>query len=512
VREAGGIVGLVELLRAGHESPAATKAAETLEVVLESCAANERATVAAILEQQQGLERGQVEALSAFPGLREKLQRAAERVLMTAAERNDPTIFERAKREAEALELSSQVLAAATARSCEVRKQAEREVARKARRESLGLGALATPNEFLCPITQDVMIDPVVASDGHSYERVAIQAILDRGSNDGGSALSPLTREELDHSLVPNINLRKRIREHDNEVECVAQQVLRTVQGGGANGMLISQSMGAGIASVGGVAGAIDSAGSPIAETGSMAVTAALSSLGLHRYAQAFEEHGYDSWAEMVQMSSSQLGKLASIVGMASNHVDRLVSALQREAGVEPSGAVTLLGLGASPLGAHTELSLAATEQPEGSLGAPPPTPPSAHATEDCGEEVEGRMVDMGNVMLVGEAEGGVGGDLAGSEGSRAEARAGSSSAEVGGSGEGGSAEGGSAEGGSSDGGSGSQPDEGSHEQSVSPREKGASSGRGPSSGRKRDAASVSSSEGGSAASGGRKMRRVERR
>ena len=35
VREAGGIAGLVDLLKAGHESPAATKAAETLEVVLE---------------------------------------------------------------------------------------------------------------------------------------------------------------------------------------------------------------------------------------------------------------------------------------------------------------------------------------------------------------------------------------------------------------------------------------------------------------------------------------------
>ena len=50
VREAGGIKGLVELLKAGHESPAAVKAAETLEVVLEQNAANERATVAAILD------------------------------------------------------------------------------------------------------------------------------------------------------------------------------------------------------------------------------------------------------------------------------------------------------------------------------------------------------------------------------------------------------------------------------------------------------------------------------
>lgn len=27
------------------------------------------------------------------------------------------------------------------------------------------------PKEFICPITQEVMTDPVVASDGFSYER-----------------------------------------------------------------------------------------------------------------------------------------------------------------------------------------------------------------------------------------------------------------------------------------------------------------------------------------------------
>ena len=28
---------------------------------------------------------------------------------------------------------------------------------------------------FLCPITQEVMDDPVITSDGHTYERVAIE-------------------------------------------------------------------------------------------------------------------------------------------------------------------------------------------------------------------------------------------------------------------------------------------------------------------------------------------------
>ena len=40
-----------------------------------------------------------------------------------------------------------------TARSA-LAAQTDREQARRVRRESLGLGALTTPNEFLCPITQ----------------------------------------------------------------------------------------------------------------------------------------------------------------------------------------------------------------------------------------------------------------------------------------------------------------------------------------------------------------------
>ena len=38
------------------------------------------------------------------------------------------------------------------------------------------------PNEYLCPITCDLMEDPVLAADGHSYERSAIQVGSRRGS------------------------------------------------------------------------------------------------------------------------------------------------------------------------------------------------------------------------------------------------------------------------------------------------------------------------------------------
>ncbi len=76
------------------------------------------------------------------------------------------------------------------------------------------------PAEFTCPITCDKMADPVVATDGHSYERSAIEAVIN-----SPDPLSPLTREALGHALVPNRNLRCRIEEHDAEIDRMAVQI-----------------------------------------------------------------------------------------------------------------------------------------------------------------------------------------------------------------------------------------------------------------------------------------------
>jgi hypothetical protein len=47
------------------------------------------------------------------------------------------------------------------------------------------------PKEFICPITMDIMSDPVVMPDGHTYEREAItQALIH-------NAISPLTRQPM---------------------------------------------------------------------------------------------------------------------------------------------------------------------------------------------------------------------------------------------------------------------------------------------------------------------------
>ena len=98
-----------------------------------------------------------------------------------------------------------------------------RSEAARARLRTLGLPdeAMRVPLEFLCPITQERMVDPVVASDGHSYERKAISHVLYRSSG-----LSPLTRERLRHELFPNIALRKAIAEYETEAAGLLERFL----------------------------------------------------------------------------------------------------------------------------------------------------------------------------------------------------------------------------------------------------------------------------------------------
>jgi len=70
----------------------------------------------------------------------------------------------------------------------------------------------SVPDEYLCPITQAVMVDPVLGSDGRTYERSAITEWL-RTHN-----TSPITREVMTAtSLKPNYALRSLI-ERSNTV------------------------------------------------------------------------------------------------------------------------------------------------------------------------------------------------------------------------------------------------------------------------------------------------------
>ena len=64
------------------------------------------------------------------------------------------------------------------------------------------------PPQYLCPITGEVMEDPVTTADGHAYERAAIAQWLSNHDT------SPVTNAQLPHrKLAPAHALRQLIQE-----------------------------------------------------------------------------------------------------------------------------------------------------------------------------------------------------------------------------------------------------------------------------------------------------------
>ena len=74
------------------------------------------------------------------------------------------------------------------------------------------------PNAFCCSITQEVMVDPVIADDGHCYERIAITGWFELRQGQGRPPTSPKTGVVLTSTeLKPNHNLRQAIQEWREE-------------------------------------------------------------------------------------------------------------------------------------------------------------------------------------------------------------------------------------------------------------------------------------------------------
>merc|ERR1711871_1351969 len=70
----------------------------------------------------------------------------------------------------------------------------------------LSPGGVHVPDEFKCPISMELMSDPVTCVDGHSYERAAITTWLE--TND----TSPRTNLPLEAKmLIPNHSLKAAI-------------------------------------------------------------------------------------------------------------------------------------------------------------------------------------------------------------------------------------------------------------------------------------------------------------
>ncbi|XP_055819113.1 U-box domain-containing protein 21-like [Solanum dulcamara] len=96
------------------------------------------------------------------------------------------------------------------------KKRAEKRVTKKGFMKKKNM-ELVIPSQFTCPISLELMKDPVTLSTGITYDRENIEKWI----NEGGNQTCPITNQELkscgsgiiDPVLIPNHNIRKMIQQ-----------------------------------------------------------------------------------------------------------------------------------------------------------------------------------------------------------------------------------------------------------------------------------------------------------
>ena len=61
------------------------------------------------------------------------------------------------------------------------------------------------PAEFLCPITEELFVDPVMTCDGHSYERKAIEFWLQSHSTSPITNLNLTNKNLIQNGILKNL-------------------------------------------------------------------------------------------------------------------------------------------------------------------------------------------------------------------------------------------------------------------------------------------------------------------
>lgn len=85
------------------------------------------------------------------------------------------------------------------------------------------LSSISPPRDLVCPITQEIYNNPVVASDGNTYEKQAIKTWFDAQRNATGSIRSPVTNAYMDIDaagmmLVENKAVASMARSHKEKL------------------------------------------------------------------------------------------------------------------------------------------------------------------------------------------------------------------------------------------------------------------------------------------------------
>ncbi|XP_019709694.1 U-box domain-containing protein 44 isoform X2 [Elaeis guineensis] len=105
----------------------------------------------------------------------------------------------------------------------------EKEVKYYSKRNSLGSQPLEPLQSFYCPITRDVMEDPVETSSGQTFERSAIEKWFADGNTNCPLTMIPLNTEVL----RPNITLRKSIEEWKERNTIIIISSIKSTLGSG---------------------------------------------------------------------------------------------------------------------------------------------------------------------------------------------------------------------------------------------------------------------------------------
>ena len=78
---------------------------------------------------------------------------------------------------------------------------------------------LGPPPQLFCPISMKIMKDPVVADDGYTYERSAIEQVLSDGSRHGSEPRSPMTGQVLQSTkLTENEDIQRELQAYNNKL------------------------------------------------------------------------------------------------------------------------------------------------------------------------------------------------------------------------------------------------------------------------------------------------------
>ena len=152
---------------------------------------------ARLLKKQRQREEKEQKRLQAAEAERQRATAEAE----AAVEVEEAAASAETTAVVEEVETAAQLAAVAAAEAAE----AEARNATNTRSDAL---EPEPPEDFICPITQALIEDPVIAADGHTYDRAAITEWLER------KPTSPKTGETLPTTAVfPNHLLRRMIRE-----------------------------------------------------------------------------------------------------------------------------------------------------------------------------------------------------------------------------------------------------------------------------------------------------------